>query len=126
MIFGSEHARNDRNLGTRGNQLAHQFARETPVQERFYAHDSGPTALRGVGGYTDYADALFLGVINKWTQVFWISCGENDSVDAAPHKFLERLGISLSERLNRAIHGSNRYLCHFGNQVDSASLLGHT
>src|SRR5437899_7978972 len=34
MIFGSEHARNDRNLGTRGNQLAHQFARETPEDHR--------------------------------------------------------------------------------------------
>ena len=53
-----------------------------------------------------------------------VSCRENDSVDAALHEFLERLGISLPERANRAVYKLRAKLCSTTSFVqDSAPKL---
>src|SRR5437016_6438835 len=110
MILGSEHARNDRNLRTTRNELAHQFTGQAAIQRRLHADDAGTAALGGIGGYANYTNTFLFRIVNERSQIFWISCGENNSVDAALYQFPEYLGISFCERLHGTIHELNPQL----------------
>ena len=55
MIFGAQHAGNDRYFGSRRHELSHQFARQTSVQPRFHTHDTRPPAFRRIGGNANHS-----------------------------------------------------------------------
>ena len=124
MIFSIQHTRNHGHPGARRHKLPHQLPCQPAVQPRFYANDARPPAFRSIGGHTNYADAFLFRVVDKRLEKLRVSCRENDSVDPALHEFPERLGISLSERANRAVYKLRAKLCSTTSFVqDSAPKL---
>ena len=82
VIFGREHAGDDRYFGTRRHTLAHQFAGEATVQVRLDADDARTVAFRSIRGNTNDAYSFFLCFIDQWRQILRTSGGEDDSIDA--------------------------------------------
>src|ERR1700730_4462640 len=104
MVFGREHARDNGNLRTWRNKLAHQLTAGTAIQPRFYTDDGRAPAFRCVGRYTNDVDAFLFRGVNQWRQIPGVSRGENNAVDAALEEFFERFGISFPKHSNGTVH----------------------
>jgi hypothetical protein len=104
MILGREHARDDGDHRTRGDELAHQLAGDTAIQPGVYTDDTRTPALRGVGRHTHDVDALLLRSVNEWREIPRVSRGENNAIDGALEELFEGFGISFPEDLHGTVN----------------------